>query len=285
MKTATILLFANFDHPTVAPHVRMIEAWATRHQITLQICRLLEEPPACMPDLILTIGGDGTFLKAARYAAPLEKPIMGFHIGGLGFLPQALAEDLEFALAEILKEDWTLENRFRLSGDFDDGETGAKIEFSALNEIVVSHSRPDRFTDIELWREETLLASYPGDGVIIATPTGSTAYSLSAGGPIAEPGLPVFIVTPLASHQLAIRPLVLAAEKSLRLSARFPAQVMVDGERVGALAPGSLVHIRKSALMTKVVLLPSHLEFFERLRQKLGWSQVLYRKNRPMREK
>jgi NAD+ kinase len=285
MKIGTVLLFANFDHPTVAAHARTIESWAARHKIALKICRLLEEPPSCTPDLILTIGGDGTFLKAARYAALLNTPLMGFHIGGLGFLPQALAEDAESALDELQKANWQTERRFRIGGNFNDGETGKKIEFSALNEMVVSHSRPDRFTDIELWREKTLLASYPGDGVIVATPTGSTAYSLSAGGPIAEPGLPVFVVTPLASHQLAIRPLVLSAEKALRLTARFPAQVMVDGERVGALAPNSQVEVYKSPLETRFVVLSNRLEFFDRLRKKLGWSQVLYRKNQVSGEK
>ncbi|MBI3460465.1 NAD(+)/NADH kinase [Candidatus Acetothermia bacterium] len=234
-------------------------------------------------DLAVSIGGDGTFLKAARYAAPLQIPLLGFNTGALGFLPQTTAEELTVVLQRVLEGQFTIEERSRLGGEFVNAENSARQEFSALNEVVVSHVRPDRFTDIELWCGSELIASYPGDGVILATPTGSTAYSLSAGGPIAEPELPILLVTPLASHQLAIRPLILDGHRPLRLVARFPAQVMVDGERFGSLQPGAEVHIRSSPFKTRLVILKSAPSFFARLAQKLNWSQIPYRKNPPVR--
>ena len=283
MKIQKILLFANWDHPAVAPHIESLGNWVKAHQIDLLFAKALDESAKVSADLAVTLGGDGTFLKCARYLAPLNIPLLGFHIGGLGFLPQATAEELSAVLDQLLSGRFTIEERPRLGGDFVASENSTRQEFSALNEVVVSHARPDRFTDVELWCGSELIATYPGDGVILATPTGSTAYSLSAGGPIAEPRLPILIVTPLASHQLAIRPLILDAHRSLRLVARFPSQVMVDGERFGSLQPGAEIHIRPSPFKTRLVILQKAPSFFARLAQKLNWSQIPYRKNPPLR--
>ena len=279
MKIQKILLFANWAHPAVTPHIDALRKWATAHQIDLLYSNIVDAPTTVAADLTVSLGGDGTFLKAARYADSLQIPLLGFHIGGLGFLPQATAEDLSVVMEQVRGGHFTIEERFRLGGNFMNSENSARLEFSALNEVVVSHARSDRFTDIELWCDFELIATYPGDGVIIATPTGSTAYSLSAGGSIAEPQLPILLVTPLASHQLAIRPLILDARRTLRLVARFPSQVMVDGERLGSLHPGAEVHLRPSPSPTRLVQLKNAPSFFARLAQKLHWSQIPYRKN------
>ena len=283
MKLEKILLFANWDHPAVLPHIDSLKEWAKAQQIDLSYSNTLDESAKALADLAVTVGGDGTFLKAARYAASLKIPLLGFHIGGLGFLPQATAEELNVVMGQVQGGQFTIEERFRLGGDFVNSENSARLEFSALNEVVVSHARPDRFTDIELWCGSELVSTYPGDGVIIATPTGSTAYSLSAGGPIAEPGLPILLVTPLASHQLAIRPLILEGHRPLRLVARFPSQVMADGERFGSLQPGAEVHICASPFKTRLVILQNSSSFFARLAKRLNWSQIPYRKNPPRR--
>lgn len=283
MKIQKILLFANWDHPAVAPHIDSLRNWVKAHQIDLLFSNTLDESAKISADLAVTLGGDGTFLKAARYLAPLSIPLLGFHMGGLGFLPQATAEELSAVLEQVWGGRFTIEERSRLGGDFVTSENSTRQELSALNEVVVSHARSDRFSDIELWCGSELIATYPGDGVIIATPTGSTAYSLSAGGPIAEPGLPILLVTPLASHQLAIRPLILEGHRPLRLVARFPAQVMVDGERFGSLQPGAEIYLRPSPFKTRLVILKDVPSFFARLAQKLNWSQIPYRKNPPVR--
>ncbi len=196
-------------------------------------------------------------------------------------MPQSLIADLPAALEEILAGRARIEERLRLAGEFIEGETKEHRVFSALNEVVVSHSRPDRFTDLELWCDDHLVASYPGDGLIVSTPTGSTAYSLSAGGPIAEPTLSLVIASPLASHQLAIRPLLLEATHRFKIIARFPAQVMVDGESLGSLQPEGIVSLQKSNCPTRFIVLDNHLNFFDRLANKLNWAQISYRKIRP----
>jgi NAD+ kinase len=281
MNISKVLVFAHLDHPSLTPYLRLLEAWRQTHHIQLQMSRLSEPLPPSDPDLIVAIGGDGTFLKAARYAAPKKIPLMGFHIGGLGFLPQSLIGDLPTALEAILAGRAQIEERLRLAGEFIEGETKELRVFTALNEVVVSHSRPDRFTDLELWCDDQLVGSYPGDGLIVSTPTGSTAYSLSAGGPVAQPTLSLFIVTPLASHQLAIRPLILDASRRIKIIARFSAQVMVDGESLGSLQPGGIVSVQKSNCPTRIIILDNHSSFFDRLANKLNWAQISYRKIRP----
>jgi NAD+ kinase len=275
-----LFVIANVTNAAVVPHLEKLRQWAAARQLHLYVSHTREEVIRPEADLAVALGGDGTFLRAARRVAPLGTPLIGFHIGGLGFLPQLPVNELEPALGEVLAGRFEIAERFRLGGDFLDSEGSIRRECSALNEIVV-HPRTGRFTDCELWCGAQFVAAYPGDGVIVATPSGSTAYSLSAGGPVVEPSLPVILVTPIASHQLAVRPILLGMHPPLRLVARLGAQVIVDGEPMGSLPPGGALHLGKHSFPTRLVVLKNQPSFFERLAQKLNWSQLPYRKAAP----
>lgn len=253
--------------PEVPTVVQELEKWARTHRVPHWSIPLTDPLPV-EPDggfLAISLGGDGTFLKTAKLVVDYETPILGVNVGSLGFLTQTQAQELIPALDQVLAGEYALEERLRLEAEYNDQRV------SALNELVLARSDVRDFTRIDLYWGEEFISRYPGDGVIIATPSGSTAYSLAAGGPIVLPALECMLITPLNVHALGLRPLVLPAQAELRAEIQLPSQLIVDGIKTIGLTPESSLRIRRSSHSTRIVVLHRRPGFFRLMAQKLGW--------------
>lgn len=261
MRLQKILVVANLAKPQIESALERLRQWAIAQGITVLVRAGIDTSPLLEKDfdLVVTLGGDGTFLKGARTATELDLPILGINLGSLGFLTSVRIDELEAALEHVRDGSFALETRLRVEAQIG----GAAV--TALNEIGLVHTEVSRRTEIELFLGERSLGSYPGDGVLIATPTGSTAYALSAGGPIIEPTMDCLLITPLAPHRLGVRPLVLPGTSVLLAVAKRPAHVLADGDPVMALAPGMSVQIRRAARPTRLIRFDS--DFWATLRR------------------
>jgi NAD+ kinase len=230
-------------------------------------------------DMILSVGGDGTLLRAARTVLGHGLPLLGVNTGNLGFLTSAAENELEQALDRLAAGDYFLDQRFTLKACVLD-DRGQEVDVQhALNDFVVHKAAiAARVTRIDLWveggirREE--IGSFMGDGVILASPTGSTAYSLSAGGPIVHPTMECLIVTPICPHTLAVRPLVIPASRRVTIRAADPDQdliLTVDGQEVRGLGHGESVTVERGDQQVQLVRFPGQ-SFFSTLQRKLNWA-------------
>ena len=229
-------------------------------------------------DLVIALGGDGTFLRASRLVVGTEIPVLGVNLGRLGFLTAMPESALEDGLAEVVAGRAVIEHRFRLRAVIQSEGGGRSDNFFALNDIVVHTTGAARVTPLtlEVGDQSDLeeVGSFGADGVIVATPTGSTAYSMSAGGPIIVPDVEAIVVTPICPHSLAVRPLVLPATETINvgsLDAAGEHQVTVDGQVVHHLGPGDRVRIQRESDPLSLVRLPGQ-RFFSTLRRKLNWA-------------
>lgn len=229
-------------------------------------------------DLVVALGGDGTFLRASRLVVGTAIPVLGVNLGRLGFLTAIPESALEDGLAEVVAGRAVIEHRFRLRAVIQSAGGGHSDDFFALNDIVVHTTGAARVTPLTVGvgslgdLEE--VGSFGADGVIVATPTGSTAYSMSAGGPIIVPDVEAIVVTPICPHSLAVRPLVLPATETISvgsLDAAGEHQVTVDGQVVHHLGPGDRVLIQRESDPLTLVRLPGQT-FFNTLRRKLNWA-------------
>jgi len=182
-------------------------------------------------DLIVTFGGDGTILRAARMAVPQGTPILSVNMGRFGFLAETQPDEVEHLLPSILSGEYWLEERIMLHAELHRGDEQL-ASYEALNDVVVGHVVMSRVVRLEAFVDGEHLAHYVADGLIIATPTGSTAYSLAAGGPILHPQLTDLLLTPIAAHRALDRSIVLPAWSviEIRLSTEYPAVLTIDGQ-------------------------------------------------------
>lgn len=222
-------------------------------------------------DLLLVFGGDGTMLHVVREANGANTPIVGINVGRLGFLTAVSSKDLEDALQRIWKGDYVLDTRPLIEAT---GQCkGKPLELAALNDIVISHGAVSRLIELEVCVNDKPLTCYRGDGLIVSSPTGSTAYSLSAGGPIISPGADVFVITPICAHALSNRPVILSLDSTVRvelLSKGMETIVAADGQIEAHLSAGEQITIRRSRRRVRL-LHPGESSFFETIRQKLHW--------------
>ncbi len=222
-------------------------------------------------DVLVCFGGDGTILHAARDANPRCIPVLGVNLGSVGFMAELESGELSL-LSKLADGKFGIEKRMML--DVTVRREGKRV-FSeiALNDAVVIKGAVARVLDLEVTGDRVVLASFSGDGVVIATPTGSTAYSLAAGGPIVEPTAENTIMTPISAHSLHVKPFVLDSGRvvGVRIApgSRKTAYLSVDGGRAFKLQPGDWVECRKSAQVTRLVKLTGR-SFYERINQKLG---------------
>lgn len=231
-----------------------------------------------LPDLVVSLGGDGTLLRASRLIIGTGIPLLGINLGHLGFLTAAPDAELEQALDRVLAGDYTLERRFTLrAGVLDAGSDEVEV-FHALNDIVVHKAGAARVARLEVRvgdrGAEEDVGSFSGDGVIVATPTGSTAYNLSAGGPIVVPTMECLTVTPICPFTLAVRPLVVPSSESVVVRAleRDPSLVLtVDGQDGRELADGEWVRVERGDAPIELVRF-ADVTFFATLRRKLKWA-------------
>ena len=220
-------------------------------------------------DCAIVLGGDGSFIEVARILKS-EIPILGINLGTVGYLAEVEPENARQALNRILDGDYMIENRMMLDGQFNDGSGNV-----ALNDIVLSRKGPLRMLHFNLYVNGELLNAYSADGIIISTPTGSTAYNLSAGGPIVEPTAQMMVVTPICSHALNTSSIVLSAEDEItieigatRHNKAEEVYISFDGTSSRVLSTGDTITIRRSRMSTQLMKL-SNISFLEILRRKM----------------
>ena len=224
--------------------------------------------------LVVALGGDGTVLRAASIFADSALPILGANLGSLGFLTQVGALSLTSALEGVLHDRFTIEERMRLV------YTSVENRGTVLNDIVITGISRVRFCELELSWSDGEVASYPGDGLILATATGSTAYSLSAGGPVIVPPAACILASPLATHKLGLRPVIFPAEEVLRVRVRTAVSVFVDGDYLVDLSPGAEVIVKRAPFPTQLIRMKDAPSFFRVLEEKLNWGNELEREGR-----
>lgn len=224
-------------------------------------------------DLLVVLGGDGTLIHGASLLRS-EIPIFGVNMGSLGFLTEIPVVDMLPSLAAVLEGDYQVEGRMKLEASLLRGEStvfGGQV----LNDVVLSKGALARIADIEAKADGSLVSVYKADGVIVASPTGSTAYSLSANGPVVHPSLDAMILSPICPHTLTQRPLVIPPDQLLRLtllSDNGEVHLTLDGQSGLKMEPGDVVEIRRSEQRTLLVRNP-RLDYFNILRTKLRWGE------------
>jgi len=234
----------------------------------LPVPRLVDEV-----DLIILFGGDGTILHLAREMGARVKPIAAINIGNLGFLTLATAQEVERVIELLLDGTYEVSRRQMVAVTLFEQEE-AKETFFALNEVSVTRGDISRLVHVNVRVDGQSLTRYSGDGVIVATPTGSTAYSLSAGGPIIEPNAGVWAITPVCTHSLSSRPVVVSSDSLIELSAppqRDRVFLTVDGQISLPLSQEARLEIKRAGFDLPLISNPE-TPFFRILRQKLDWS-------------
>jgi NAD+ kinase len=221
-------------------------------------------------DLIISIGGDGTMLATAYKAHIYDKPVLGLNLGKLGFLVETDVSQMDSVIDLIKKKKYTIEERMVLSGICIAHQTG---ELIAVNDLVIEKGGWPKMIELTAWVDDEYVTTFSADGLIIATPTGSTGYSLSAGGPIVAPTAKAITLSPISPHSLTVRPIVLSSEQVIKLRADSPykdVQVSCDGQRVYNFPPPLEIVIKKSDRSLKLIK-TSLTTYFGTLRRKLLW--------------
>ncbi len=225
-------------------------------------------------DLVVVLGGDGTLLSVARNYAG-GPPLLGVNLGRLGFLTEVPRDELYPALLEILAGRYELEPRSLLEVELARG-SGERMRYRALNDAVIAKSALSRIIDLRLSVDGRLVSRYRSDGLVVSTPTGSTAYNLSAGGPILHPLLPVAVLTPICPHALTLRPLVVPDTSAIEIGLETPSErvfLTVDGQEGTELGFGDVVGVTRSAEEVSLVRTAEPRSIFEGLRSKLHWGE------------
>ena len=222
-------------------------------------------------ELLISIGGDGTILRAITYVKDLNIPIVGINTGRLGFLATIPMNTVEKALNEIFDGNYRISKRSLLAISIDEGEAVFDLNF-ALNEITVSRKNTTSMISVETWLDDEYLTSYWADGLIVSTPTGSTGYSLSCGGPVIMPESDSLVLTPIAPHNLNARPLVISSNKiiKLKVSGREDEHLVSLDSRIKTLPNNTTMTIQKAPFNMHMVELKDE-RFIETLRKKLLW--------------
>ncbi len=229
---------------------------------------------AAQVDVIIVLGGDGTLLATARALNRKTVPILAVNLGGLGFLTVISRDELYATLEQALAGEARVERRVQIEGELIRADEIIS-SFLALNDVVLNKGAIARMIDFDVLGDGALISSYKADGLIVSTPTGSTAYSLAAGGPIVAPAVAAFLVTPICAHTLTNRPLVLPDSVQIEIavkSQRESAYLTVDGQVGLATHSDDSVRLRKASSCVEIIQ-PVSRNYFEILRQKLKWGE------------
>jgi NAD+ kinase len=227
-------------------------------------------------DLLITLGGDGTLLRASKAAALHRVPVLGINIGRLGYLSELEVEDIEHYLEQIIAGQYTLDNRMMLLVTVKKKD-GTESSSLALNEVFISKETMGTMIQTDIYGDGSFINSYCGDGVIIATPTGSTAYSLSSGGPILEPQTLNILITPISPHTLSVRPIVMSADRKItvKVSTSKTTYVVCDGESLAKASNDDLIIVEKATDILSLIRIKNR-GFYDILRFKLSERRGLY---------
>ncbi|THV29615.1 NAD kinase [Glycomyces paridis] len=238
---------------------------------------VVDEATSATADLVLALGGDGTVLRAAKLAAEADVPLLGVNFGKVGFLAEAETGELETVVAHLLQGDYAIEERTALSVEAI-GIDGELHRAWAFNDIAVEKAEPARMLEVFIDVDGTRISRYGSDGVVVATPTGSTAHAMSAGGPVVWPDVDALVVVPMNAHALFAKPMVVHSSSEIRIgveSVGTEGSLVADGKEVTRLTTGSTVTIRRSRRPVRLVRM-SDRPFASRLVSKLslpvdGW--------------
>jgi NAD+ kinase len=262
---------------------RHVEAWWSPEAAELlpaRPARVAERPRLAMAvELALVLGGDGTLLAMADCIAAADRdiPILGVNFGSLGFLTEITRPELFSSLDAVVAGRAALDERMMLTAVSSSAAGDGTTRHVALNDVVFTRTALSRMIDLKVWVGDQFVATFRADGLIVASPTGSTAYSLSAGGPIVHPAMDAIVITPIAPHTLTNRPVVIPAERDVRVEpagTNAPGEIYVtfDGQSGFPLAAGEGVTIARHARPLRLVR-ASARSYFEVLREKLKWHQ------------
>ena len=278
MARKRILILANFDKPGVGEQIDSLRGWLEQQVNLVAVQSSLDPLPAGADeaDLCIVFGGDGTLLSAARAVATTGLPLLGVNMGKLGFLAEFSVEHMQRHLPAILAGEIQPTQRMMLDVCILCNRGTEAFRSPVLNDVAISAGEPFRMIDLTVRRGEQLLARYRGDGLIVATPTGSTGYNMSAGGPILEPTLDAVAVTPIAPHSLAVRPITIGIDRPVFITAERVNEegtaVIVDGQLHAHLHNGDVIEVRRSEHCARIVPHPGR-PFFQTLSTKLQWGR------------
>lgn len=275
-------IIVNTHRPNSADVLSRVEAWAqNRGWPIVAVERIIASRTQDFPsipcdrfagkaDMLLALGGDGTILTAARTVSESGIPIVGINLGTLGFLTVAPPEEVERTLDRVEAGEYVVEDRFMLEVY---ELAGGNVHWSALNDVVIDKGGVARLITLHIHLNGEFVSEIAGDGLIVATPTGSTAYALSVGGPILWPTMQAFLTAPISAHTLAQRPMVFRADDVLQVtvvSVAGEAMLTVDGQWTRKLSQGGKLEIRRAPFCAKLVNFPGR-SFLRVLRSKLHW--------------
>ncbi len=274
MADKRILIIANMAKPGVAERVESLRPWFAKRAEVVGVIDVIsdEDLTGIKANLCIVFGGDGTLLAAARRVAPAGIPLMGVNMGKLGFLADFSVEQMTEHLDAVLAGKVRPVERMMLRV-----VVGGEKGFSSLaaNDVAIASGPPFRMIELCVSRGDDRIATFMGDGVIVATPTGSTGYSLSAGGPILEPATKAMVITPVAPHTLSMRPIVVGADAAIRITAdrlNPGTTLFVDGQVSTPIQAGRTIEIRRADCTAKIISNPDGT-FFRTLIDKLHWAR------------
>ena len=279
----TVGLVAKYQERKAAQMVRWLIPWLKKRgkkvcvenglaRAGAQSCSKKEM--ALKADLIISLGGDGTLLNIAPLVERPEVPILGVNLGALGFITEVAVDELEPVLSKTLSGDYEVEKRMTLEVRVL-GKNGRPHKFRVLNDVVIAKGARSRIIDLETYIGKDYLCTYRADGLIVSTPTGSTAYSLAAAGPILEPTLGAIVLAPICPHTLTHRPIVVPSNAVIRVTLRSFGDTVIlipDGQPGIRLNNGDRVEARDYGLPVSLIKLPSR-SYYEILREKLKWGE------------
>ena len=218
-------------------------------------------------DILLSLGGDGTLISVARRSYAYHKPVLGVNLGTLGFLTDIQPDQMEDFVKKLKKGEFRVDERMMIEISI----LGKKEKIVAFNDVVVTRPAVSKMIYIDTYMDDTLLNSYYGDGLIISTPTGSTAYNLSAGGPVVYPFTEAILFTPICPHSLTQRPLVLPSDFEIKVTTKSKSALLViDGQDMYEFTPDDIVLVKKAPIGAKLIHRVER-NYFNVLREKLGW--------------
>lgn len=279
-------IIANMNRPDADTVIRHIVVWAEKSGVTLSLCARIpdenifelptvscEELPL-VSDAIVSLGGDGTLLSTARAVGDNGTPILGINLGSLGFLTQITPSAIDETLSNVLEKKYSIEKRMVAEVEI---EKGPELSHPfALNDIVVDRGSVSRIINLDLYANDYFISSYAADGLIISTPTGSTAYSLAVGGPILNPLMNAFIVSPISAFSLTTRPIIFSENDELRIVARSKHSdpvLTLDGQVSCNLLQESSFIVRKADYHINFIVFRKN-SFYDVLRSKLHWGRL-----------
>lgn len=279
-------IIAKVHTPEIREILKELYQWLSERQIQVFFDRgtgeLVDQPPevhakAKIPslvDFIIVLGGDGTLLSVARLVGDKDVPILGVNLGSLGFLTEVTLDEMYISLEQVHHNDFTTSQRLLIAAYV--SREGERIaEYSALNDVVINKSALARVIDLQACINGQYVTTYKADGLIIGTPTGSTAYNLAAGGPIIHPDMRALILTPICPHTLTNRPTVIPDTSEISITLKSENEdvfLTLDGQVGFTLRHQDVVHLRKADHMIRLIR-PPERNYFEVLRTKLKWGE------------